>query len=103
MARLRRRSDDPFFADGDVAALKDANTQAFFYVVEKSGDDLWFGDTYAHSLNRPCPSYPCTVPGCDSVLGSLSECESHFERAHLMECGQCHAVFSSDYLLDLVR
>lgn len=98
--RKRIRPGDAFFAAGDRIALHDANTQVFFYTEEGEvpGEHT---STHDVAFTKDSNYYSCSHVGCTEVFARLEECDLHYLDVHMLECGQCHVVLPSAYLLDL--
>lgn len=99
--RQRRRSDDPFFADGDFVSLQDSQTSAIFYMDENrfithTDQDYDSYDEYF------LPSFPCSALQCSEVFSTQKECEAHYIKNHTFECRVCNKFFPHDSILDLV-
>lgn len=98
--RQRRRSDDPFFADGDFVSLQDSQTSAIFYMDENrfithTDQDYDSYDEYF------LPSFPCSALQCSEVFSTQKECEAHYIKNHTFECRVCNKFFPHDSILDL--
>jgi len=110
--RQQRRSDDPFFADGDRVSLQDSQTIVIFYSEEtqlKRQNDIGNNCDWNHDEGQECDSYesfsssfPCYALQCSKVFDNLKECETHYLDNHTFECRVCNNFFPHDSILDLV-
>ncbi|KAJ3671851.1 hypothetical protein LUZ60_007930 [Juncus effusus] len=92
-ARRKLKSDDPFFAAGNLERELLAK-QVALDLTEDERNQLQKMDISSHK-------FFCPIVGCGAKLDSLDDFESHYNTRHSASCSVCFRVYPTDRLLSI--
>lgn len=92
-ARRRFRSDDPFFAAGNIERELLAK-QVALDLTEDERSELQQMEDAIHTVY-------CPIVGCGAQLSSLEDFEDHYHARHTASCSVCSRVYPTSRLLSI--